>query len=279
MPRLVKIETADPYKLETAKGKVWICQCGLSKNKPFCDGSHTRTLGEDKGKMYMYSSFTQKRKNVSPLLYSDNSCLTQRPSELIYKSNERRIWRIHKEDKRYEIIQQIRAKANVVSKDEYDNWSDLYLLELKDHYCATMRVTQARDGELDVEANYPEFLKDPKVRPLVGSAGKLCRVSNPICQHKDIFLFIQEVWKDQYVDGMRIDLINATLRMAAYYERLGYFRVGDHFIHPVTKKDSVALAYIAHPDNSCALTDQLTCFLKENYRRVELLEDLKAHIY
>jgi len=28
--------------------------CGLSKNQPFCDGSHKKTAGEESGKLYMY---------------------------------------------------------------------------------------------------------------------------------------------------------------------------------------------------------------------------------
>ncbi len=33
-----------------------VCQCGLSRNKPFCDGSHTKTKGEEPGKLYIYDS-------------------------------------------------------------------------------------------------------------------------------------------------------------------------------------------------------------------------------
>lgn len=28
--------------------------CGLSKNQPFCDGSHNKTIGEDEKKLYWY---------------------------------------------------------------------------------------------------------------------------------------------------------------------------------------------------------------------------------
>jgi len=31
------------YPVELQPGKYWWCACGLSKNQPFCDGSHRTT--------------------------------------------------------------------------------------------------------------------------------------------------------------------------------------------------------------------------------------------
>jgi CDGSH-type Zn-finger protein len=44
MPRLVRLEGTGPHKIEAKdipEGKaLWVCQCGLSKTLPFCDGAH-----------------------------------------------------------------------------------------------------------------------------------------------------------------------------------------------------------------------------------------------
>ncbi len=46
--KLPKIATKGPIKVEVEKGKKYFfCPCGLSKNQPFCDGSHKQVLGED----------------------------------------------------------------------------------------------------------------------------------------------------------------------------------------------------------------------------------------
>jgi len=48
MARLIQHERNTPYEIpEGTELPVWICACGLSKNKPFCDGTHKRTRDED----------------------------------------------------------------------------------------------------------------------------------------------------------------------------------------------------------------------------------------
>lgn len=38
-----KIAFKEPASLELEPGNYWWCQCGLSANQPFCDGSHKTT--------------------------------------------------------------------------------------------------------------------------------------------------------------------------------------------------------------------------------------------
>jgi len=54
MARLVKFTENKPLKIEGDK-TYFICQCGLSKKFPFCDGHHKKTLDEEKDKLYVYN--------------------------------------------------------------------------------------------------------------------------------------------------------------------------------------------------------------------------------
>lgn len=46
----------DEDEFEEQGGTVAICQCGLSSNKPYCDGSHQSCTGEQEGVVYEYDS-------------------------------------------------------------------------------------------------------------------------------------------------------------------------------------------------------------------------------
>jgi len=57
MARLVKRTATGPYKIEAGGEAKFICGCGLSKNQPFCDGTHKTTARtEEAGKLYWYDS-------------------------------------------------------------------------------------------------------------------------------------------------------------------------------------------------------------------------------
>lgn len=59
MARKIIHEEDGPYivdedEFEEQGGNIAICQCGLSSNKPFCDGSHQATADEEDGIVYEY---------------------------------------------------------------------------------------------------------------------------------------------------------------------------------------------------------------------------------
>ena len=59
MARKIIKEEKGPYivdeeEFEEQGGNIAICQCGLSDNKPFCDGSHQATADEEDDVVYEY---------------------------------------------------------------------------------------------------------------------------------------------------------------------------------------------------------------------------------
>lgn len=56
MARIVKIIKAEPILISVGDETKYICGCGLSKNPPFCDGSHELAAREDPGKLYWYDN-------------------------------------------------------------------------------------------------------------------------------------------------------------------------------------------------------------------------------
>ncbi len=60
MARLVKHEAQGPQEIKIGNESKWICMCGLSKNKPFCDSSHKQTHTEEPGKLYKYNESGQR---------------------------------------------------------------------------------------------------------------------------------------------------------------------------------------------------------------------------
>ena len=57
MARLVKRTATGPYKVEVGTETKFICGCGLSRNQPYCDGTHKTTARtEEAEKLYWYDA-------------------------------------------------------------------------------------------------------------------------------------------------------------------------------------------------------------------------------
>jgi CDGSH-type Zn-finger protein len=68
MSRLVRHDAKGPAVIEIAPGKiVEICLCGLSQDKPFCDGSHRKTRDEPEHQLFVYDA--QQNRVALPDMY------------------------------------------------------------------------------------------------------------------------------------------------------------------------------------------------------------------
>ena len=64
MARLVKRTYSEPYKLTIGGEEKYICRCGLSKNQPFCDGSHKLAKSEGADGLYWYDDAGQRHEST-----------------------------------------------------------------------------------------------------------------------------------------------------------------------------------------------------------------------
>ena len=54
MARIIINKDKGPAEIKVGDESKWVCMCGLSNNKPFCDGAHKKTKDEEE-KLYVYN--------------------------------------------------------------------------------------------------------------------------------------------------------------------------------------------------------------------------------
>lgn len=54
MARYIKVDRDGPIRVDPQDKPVFVCGCGLTRNFPFCDGTHKQCRDEEDGKMYIY---------------------------------------------------------------------------------------------------------------------------------------------------------------------------------------------------------------------------------
>ncbi len=80
MARVILSKRNRPYLIQVGGQNVAICACGLSKNKPYCDGTHKITRDEEEGKLFAYD---ENRNRVAVKVVDEEGNPVNLPAETL----------------------------------------------------------------------------------------------------------------------------------------------------------------------------------------------------
>ena len=282
-----------PLRIDPSKGPVWICQCGLSRAFPVCDGSHEVARREAEDTVYWYDEDTlTPRSTARPSSGCDlaslssiiaDCCAVRAGTQLIAEDAERgwRVLHTRYGTAAFNKIKSVRASGGSDSPggDEpkcYDRLADHYLLLLEDVPALAMRVNRFHRGPVDCEEFYPRQLCE-RFQQFIGSASKFVRSGETKCSLTESRAFIQAVRHHQVATGMVLDIVNAHERMIPYWRRMGYEPMPhSYFVHPRLGADSHVMYLFASRDwfpdsdpDTCAVLEAVQDRIRARFSNCE----------
>ena len=131
-------------------------------------------------------------------------------------------------------IYQVRREGDEDSFEfAFDRYSYHYCLFVDAEPVGTLTATRGVDGEMDCQQMYPESLLEAHADS-VFSPCKFRIKRNRFSSFRLMRLMVREFWRDQLDIGSRLAVMNASLDLIAFYERIGFYVIeGSEFVHPV----------------------------------------------
>ncbi|HSP78281.1 MAG TPA: hypothetical protein VLQ93_07115 [Myxococcaceae bacterium] len=134
-------------------------------------------------------------------------------------------------------------------RDEFDEYSDHYVLYSQGvpHYAS--RVTRAALGPIDCEAFYPQQLFH-RFRERLSSSGRFLRNPSLPSGREQVVHYYIAVWRDLIDKGIRVDIGNVTRHFLRYQSAFGYTLLEvPPFHHPVFGTESYTVVLTVDPEN------------------------------
>lgn len=149
------------------------------------------------------------------------------------------------EDPLFGLVQEIRGDGSDRTRYEYDDYSHHYLLRWEGKPLGALTVQAAVDGKLDCDDYYPPVLFDRYRSQLIATC-KLRIRRGPSTPIQALRTLVRGAWADQLNYGKRVSIVNADVRMQAFYRRIGFtYLPGFDFVHPELQTQSNVLLMAA----------------------------------